>query len=133
MAMQEFQRMSRVTMLAAAGVCMLALSTSAQEAVTANVIFDTENAVGASSTGLRSVSAYRQRGDSSLVSDGLEDPVYEVDIPVDQQGYYRVYAWWPQVAGDSDGGLVRYEITADAAVESITLEQGGGSGWVISR
>lgn len=99
---------------------------SSQEA--SNWIVDTEDLSSFSSQGMTEHQGYLQHGHSSLIAHGADTAHVEFTIPVTQQGYYRLYAWWPLNRTKSAAPKANYVVFSGDTHSSITLDQTEGAG-----
>lgn len=75
------------------------------------------------SRGLTAFDGYRQRGASSLRSD-TADASAQLRIDLPEQGYYRVYAWWPQLPKDLPAASVQFRLNG----QRVEFDQATGAG-----
>lgn len=77
--------------------------------------------------GFRESRAYRQHGRNALLADGASAAGLEFSSRLPAQGYYRVYAWWPQV-GDGSRHDIHYRIGRDGGDALVVRSQADESG-----
>ncbi|MBN7798708.1 Ig-like domain-containing protein [Parahaliea mediterranea] len=77
--------------------------------------------------GFHAATAYRQHGASAYLSDGAGAAELKFNTRLSSQGYYRIHAWWPQVAAPAAGEL-RYRISHDGGDTVVVRSQQGSAG-----
>ena len=95
-------------------------------------IIDSENHPSATSSGLQTVDSYKRHGDSNLWTPGGNNAAYSLNVTIPQDGFYRVYAWWPQLRDASVTPEAEYNISSMYNQWVVTKNQTDYSGqWVL--
>lgn len=109
--------------LAAAAIALGPYESDAQDIGRAKRVVDLEATDDLVTRGLQAFDGYRRRGASSLRGDS-DDAMAELRIDLPEQGYYRVYAWWPQLPDDMQRAGARFGLNGQIQVR----DQSSGAG-----
>ncbi|MDX2367650.1 MAG: Ig-like domain-containing protein, partial [Colwellia sp.] len=107
-------------------ICFYSLSSEVQQTI--NIIQEVGDTTFESSDKLNLITGYRQHGQTSYQGDGTEQAFYELQVPVDYEGYYRIYAWWPQTDTVNAVPNVAYDISSTNSQLFVNLNQSAKDG-----
>ena len=93
-----------------------------------NWIVDVENEPLLNTQGMVEDQGYLQHGQSSLITDGSDTAFLELTLAVPQQGYYRLYAWWPLIRKSAVPPVAEYLVSSGGNQTIVTLDQTTGAG-----